>query len=260
MTPAGVHGRRPGRPSARRPADTTVSPSTSLSGSTRPVSSTPSRWSGTGSCTIMPLHSGSALRRSISSATCSWVASAGSRWSKEAMPASPLALCLPATYTAEAGSSPTMIVARPGGRPCSAADASASSLTCARRRAATARPSMIVADTAADPIGLLRGTAGRRSGAGRRTAGTARRSPRRRAVLMAAAVQPASSRAKSATAAPVSTSAPLWVASRLVPVTHVPTGKVNDHQVRLNGSSPRSVIVAAIASQAIGEARARGTP
>ena len=97
ITPVGVHGRSPSRPSASSPALTGVSPSTSLPGSMRLVSSTPSRWSGTGSWQRIPLTSGSALSCWMRSTTCSRVASAARRWSKPRMPTSAVALCLLAT-------------------------------------------------------------------------------------------------------------------------------------------------------------------
>ena len=114
--PSGVHGRRPGRPSASRPALTGVRPSTSLSGSIIAVSAGASRWPGSGSCSSTPLTAGSSFRLASSAATCAKLASAGRRWSIAVMPTSAQARCLPPTYTAEAGSSPTSTVARPGAR------------------------------------------------------------------------------------------------------------------------------------------------
>src|SRR5580700_6590165 len=61
------------------------------------------------------------------------------------MPASAHALRLFATYTADAGSSPTRIVARPGARPVRSRNSATSRATSARTRAATSLPSMIVA-------------------------------------------------------------------------------------------------------------------
>src|ERR1035437_8896772 len=62
------------------------------------------------------------------------------------MPACARARVLAATYTTEPGSSPTSTVARPGVRPVRSVNARTSSATCSRTRAATALPSMIVAD------------------------------------------------------------------------------------------------------------------
>ena len=98
------HARRRARPQARRgpsasgPALTGVSPSTSLRGSISPVSSTPSRWSGTGSWQRMPLTAGSALsccdqRRRPPRA---WRRPAR-RWSKPRIPTSARAFCLSPT-------------------------------------------------------------------------------------------------------------------------------------------------------------------
>ncbi len=61
--------------------------------STRPVSLTPSRWSGSGSCTSTPLTSGSAFSCSISSITADSLASLGSRWSKERTPTASHSRC-----------------------------------------------------------------------------------------------------------------------------------------------------------------------
>ena len=36
---------------------------------------------------------------------------------------------------------------------------------------------------------------------------------------------------------------PVWIARPVIPVTHVPTGKVNDHQVKLNGSPSSAVLI-----------------
>ena len=88
ITPLGVHGRRPGRPSASSPAESVVSPSTSLPTSTRPVIFTPSRWSGSGSWTMIPLTAGSALSSSIAPITASSVASASIRTPNERIPIS----------------------------------------------------------------------------------------------------------------------------------------------------------------------------
>ena len=54
--PSGVHGRRPGRPLASRPAEIGVSPSTSLRGPISSVSAPPSTCGGVGSWSRMPGH------------------------------------------------------------------------------------------------------------------------------------------------------------------------------------------------------------
>src|SRR6478672_2866943 len=64
------------------------------------------------------------------------------------MPTSAHARCLPLTYTADAGSSPTSTVASPGTRPVRSRNTSTCSATSARTRAAIALPSMMLALTA----------------------------------------------------------------------------------------------------------------
>src|SRR5882672_7011765 len=64
------------------------------------------------------------------------------------MPTSAHARCLPLTYTADAGSSPTSTVASPGTRPVRSRNASTCWATSARTRAAIALPSMMLALTA----------------------------------------------------------------------------------------------------------------
>ncbi len=71
ITPEGVQGRRPGRPSESKPAFTGVRPSTSLPGSISEVSEGPSRWEGSGSCNSTPSTSESSLRVVSRSATSS---------------------------------------------------------------------------------------------------------------------------------------------------------------------------------------------
>src|SRR5215217_5682354 len=61
------------------------------------------------------------------------------------MPTSADAFCLPATYTADPGSSPTRIVASPGRSPNCSANCSTSCATVLRTSAAIALPSMICA-------------------------------------------------------------------------------------------------------------------
>ena len=79
-----------------------------------------SRPSGSGNCTRMPSTSLGSLRPAIRRSTSRLGASAGSVWSSVRIPASSAALRLAATYTWEAGSSPTTTVARPTGLPRSA--------------------------------------------------------------------------------------------------------------------------------------------
>ncbi len=88
MQPDGVQGRRPGLPWASRPALTGVSPSTSLRGSIIVVSAPPSTCFGVGSCSRMPLTSGSSLRLAIVRSTSACVASWGSVRSIERIPTS----------------------------------------------------------------------------------------------------------------------------------------------------------------------------
>ena len=145
ITPSGVHGRRPGRPSASRPAFSGVSPSTSLRGSMIAVSAVPSSCPGSGSCSRMPLTLSSALSPSSSLATSSADASAGRRLSKGTMPTSAQARCLARTYTSEPASLPTSTVASPGAEPVRALNSRTSAATSPRTRTAIAFPSMIVA-------------------------------------------------------------------------------------------------------------------
>ena len=61
------------------------------------------------------------------------------------MPTSWVAFCLPPTYTADAGSSPTSTVASPGGSLPACVHAATSAATSRRTSSAIALPSMIVA-------------------------------------------------------------------------------------------------------------------
>src|ERR671922_2228789 len=115
ITPCGVQGRSPGRPFASSPVAIGVSPSTSLAGSMISVSAPPSTWGGVGSWSRTPDTPGSSLSSRSSRSTSSCEASCGRRWSNPSMPTSAQARCLPLTYTADAGSSPTSTVASPGG-------------------------------------------------------------------------------------------------------------------------------------------------
>ena len=88
MTPAGVHGRSPGRPWASSPALAVVSPSTSFSAGMRAISASESRCFGVGSCSRMPETAGSAASSSMSAAAVAWSTSPG-RWRcRSCMPAS----------------------------------------------------------------------------------------------------------------------------------------------------------------------------
>ena len=62
----------------------------------------------------MPCTRGFALRPRISSASACSDTSAPGSWWNDSMPTSALSLRFMRTYTSEAGSSPTRIVARPG--------------------------------------------------------------------------------------------------------------------------------------------------
>ena len=72
---------------------------------------------GTGCCSRMPCTSGSAFRRSISASSTSVVVAAGKTIGREAMPIRRQALPFMRTYVADAGSSPTRIVASTGAMP-----------------------------------------------------------------------------------------------------------------------------------------------
>ncbi len=97
MHPAGVHGRSPGRPFASSPAETGVSPSTSLPGSISHVRPLPSMCAGVGSWSRIPDTRGSPLSSARSASTSSCGVSAASRWSKPCMPTSCVAFCFPPT-------------------------------------------------------------------------------------------------------------------------------------------------------------------
>ena len=86
---------------------------------------------------------GSPLSSPSSASTSACGVSAASRWSKPCMPTSCVAFCLPPTYTAEAGSSPTSTVASPGGSLPAATHAATSAATSRRTSSAIALPSMI---------------------------------------------------------------------------------------------------------------------
>ncbi len=94
----------------------------------------------------MPSTRSSAFSERISSASSSGATSPPGSWWKDSMPTSAESSRFIRTYTAEAGSSPTRIVARPGVR----SSCSTSAFTSARTLAATALPSMIWAMAAAD--------------------------------------------------------------------------------------------------------------
>src|SRR3954471_9617570 len=144
--PTGVQGSAPGTLSTSRPRLTGCSPSASLAGSIASRTAYSSTWSGSGNCTMYPVHEGSALSSSTTASTSACVADAGSsRWML-AMPTSAQSLCLALTYQRLPGSSPTSSVPRPGRRP-TAARAATRSVSSPRIAAAVALPSRIVAGT-----------------------------------------------------------------------------------------------------------------
>ena len=102
-------------------------------------------WSGVGSCSRIPDTRSSAPSSASNCSTSSWETSAGSLWLKPSIPTSAHAFCLPPTYTAEAGSSPTSTVASPGRGLPAATQASTSSRTSERTCWAIALPSISVA-------------------------------------------------------------------------------------------------------------------
>ena len=87
MQPTGVQEVRAGSPLARRPALVTVRPSTSLSGEIAATIRAWLRWSGTGNCTSRPWIAGSAFSFATSASTSASLASAGSLWVSECIPA-----------------------------------------------------------------------------------------------------------------------------------------------------------------------------
>ena len=82
--PSGVHGRRPGAPEREQPgADAASARRRPCAGRSRPVSSTPSRWSGHRQLAEDPADVGVGVERARSApTTSSRGASAGRRWSK----------------------------------------------------------------------------------------------------------------------------------------------------------------------------------
>ena len=94
---------------------------------------------GTGSCTNIPETSSETLSLSINFKSSSSEVSAGRAYSKDLIPISSQAFFLLFTYTRLAGSSPTIITARPGLIPLSFS-LSASSFNCAFILAETSLP------------------------------------------------------------------------------------------------------------------------
>ena len=143
MHPRGVHGSgvviSSRTLSTSRPRLVGCRPSASLSGSIRSMIASWSRCFGNGSCTIYPVHAGSAFNRSIASSTSSWVAVSGSSTWMDSIPTSAQSRCLPPTYSFDAGSSPTSTVASPGVTPR------------ARRAATRSRSSSLICAAAAFP-------------------------------------------------------------------------------------------------------------
>ena len=85
--PTGVHGRRPGLPSINRPAESSVSPSTSFIVSMHAKAFASSNPFGSGNCSRMPSTSASALSAFSSVSISSCVALAGKRFVIERIPA-----------------------------------------------------------------------------------------------------------------------------------------------------------------------------
>ncbi|MDE0777073.1 MAG: hypothetical protein OSB43_12425 [Nocardioides sp.] len=81
-----------------------------------------------------------------------------------------------------------------------------------------------------------------------------------RMVRVATSSQAATSATYSATAATTRNGAPVAAASPDVPVTSVPTGNVNDHQVRVNGNPAGVVRAARTVSARASEAHNRAKP
>jgi hypothetical protein len=142
--PRGVAGSGPGSPSTSLPRLTGCRPSTSLAGSIRPSTAPASSPSGSGNCTMYPVHAGSAFSSSITASTSAWVAVAGSSRRIELIPTWALSRCLPRTYVWLPGSSPTSTVPSPGTRPRSTSRATRT-FRSSRTSAAAAFPSSICA-------------------------------------------------------------------------------------------------------------------
>src|SRR3954454_11566645 len=144
--PTGVHGSAPGTLSTRRPRLTGCSPSASLAGSIASRIVLSSMPFGRGSCTMYPVHAGSALSSSTTARTSASEAVAGSsRWML-AMPTWAQSECLALTYQRLPGSSPTSSVPRPGWWP-AAVSAATRRVSSVRIAAAVALPSRMVAGT-----------------------------------------------------------------------------------------------------------------
>jgi hypothetical protein len=118
ITPSGVHGRSPARPSDSSPALTGVRPSTSLLGSISAGQRRPVEVLGQRQLQQHAADRGSAFRLlELRRRPPRRDASAGSGGRTAPSRPRAQARCLPPTYTAEAGSSPTSTVARPRRRP-----------------------------------------------------------------------------------------------------------------------------------------------
>ncbi len=155
ITPGGVHGRRPGRPSASSPALTGVSPSTSLlgldhAGQRRRRRGARARAAAAGS----PLTAWSAFERLRAPRRPPRTRRprAGAGRTAPSRPPRRRAACR-RRRRPRPGSSPTSTVARPGARPvCSVNARHVVARPRARTRAAIALPSMIVALIGADAM------------------------------------------------------------------------------------------------------------
>ncbi|MOA13085.1 hypothetical protein D3C78_1331170 [compost metagenome] len=89
MQPAGVQGTSTSRPWLRPPTFSLWKPSTSLAGSMACSTAVSSMCLGSGSCTRMPCTLASPFSSATSASTSAALASAGRRYSRERMPASP---------------------------------------------------------------------------------------------------------------------------------------------------------------------------
>ncbi len=154
MPPAGVAGVKKGptpsgRPTgatiANRPALTSCTPSTSLSGE-RAAFTTPSSIPlGIGSCTKMPWTLGSVFSLVTRATNSSWGAVSGSTWIWASMPRPAIVFLMALAYHTEPGSSPALTTAMVGVTPYFSLNAATSSSSSARMVLARARPSRISA-------------------------------------------------------------------------------------------------------------------
>jgi hypothetical protein len=117
MMPEGVAEPYAGSPIAIFPKLAAVTPSTSFRSSILSKQRRSSMCAGTGCCRRMPWTSGFAFNVSISPSSSSVVRSYGMKTFNDSIPTRAQAFPFILTYVAEAGSSPTNIVASTGGLP-----------------------------------------------------------------------------------------------------------------------------------------------